>query len=147
MTRKPRLGRAAPRGLTLIEVLVVLAIFGIGWFAILPNLNLLDRVKPDNSALDQVNAFMGEVRSQARNKGRIQRLVLVPGKKVMVWNATVYTLPSTVSRCLVNGRQYFDRPTEFRVYPAGSMDDVRITLDGGTVLSANVLNGEFVPTP
>ena len=143
MAREARPGTFPP-GLTIIEVLVVLVIFGIGWFAILPNLNLLDRMKPETTALDQVNSFMAEVRSQAMGKGLIQSLVLVPGKRTMVWNATQFSLPATVSRCLVNGRQYFDRPTVFRVFPEGSMDDVRITLDGGAVLSSNVLSAEFV---
>ncbi len=136
--------RRCASGLTIIEVLVVLIIFGIGWFAILPNLNLLDKTKTEDSALTRLNAFMTEARNQAMKTGSIERMVVIPGKKILSWGNDATVFPGVVSRCLVNGRQYFDRPTELRVYPSGSMDDVRIVLDGGTVLTANVLGVEFV---
>ena len=131
-------------GLTLMEVLVVLIIFGIGWFPILPNWNLLDMTRQGSSSLDRLNTLMGEVRSLAMKKGTIERMTIIPGKRTLAWGNAETSFPAAVSRCQVNGRQNFDRPTEFRVYPSGDMDDVRVVLDGGAVLSTNILGAEFV---
>lgn len=141
---EPRRGRGQPAGLTIMEVLVVLIIFGIGWFAVLPNLGLLDAMRTTDPGLDRLNAFLAQARSQAMGNGTMARMVVVPGKKTLSWEGVETIFPAAVSRCLVNGRQHFDRPTEFRVYPTGAMDDVRITLDGGAVLSSNVLGAEFL---
>ena len=137
----------AARGLSLLEILVVLVIFSIGWFAVLPNLNLLTPDGKQNQPLERLNAFLAGVRLQATRTNSIERFSITPGESFLVWREEKVRLPATVSRCLVNGRQFFDRVTEFRLYPAGNMDDVRITLDDGQVLSSNTLAGEFRSTP
>lgn len=145
--RVPKAAPESARGLSILEILVVLVIFGIGWFAVLPNLNLLNSGPSRNVAVERLNTFLANVRAQAMRTNSIERFTLTPGERTLVWREEKAPLPGVVSRCLVNGRQYFDRVMEFRIYPGGFMDDVRITLDGGQVLSANTLAAEFTATP
>lgn len=143
-TRAP--GRSP--GLTIIELLVVLVIFGIGWFAVLPNIDLMNASDRRNPALEHLNDFLARVRLQAMHNATIEQFTVIPGQRYLRWaGGERIALPRVVSRCLVNGRQYFDREMVFRLYPSGSMDDVRITLEGGEVLSANTLDPAFAGNP
>lgn len=145
--RTPEAAPGSACGLSILEILVVLVIFGIGWFAVLPNLNLLNSGPSRNLDVERLNSFMANARAQAMRTHSIEQFTITPGERTIVWGEKKANLPGAVSRCLVNGRQYFDRVMEFRVYPGGFMDEVRITLDGGQVLSANTLAAEFTASP
>jgi Tfp pilus assembly protein FimT len=129
--------------MTIIEILVVLVIFAVGWFAILPNLDLMRATDSRNTGLEEFNTFVAQARLMAMKNNLVARLTVNPGRKAVAWDGASVNLPATVRNCVVNGRQFFDRPTEFRIFPEGSMDEVRITLDGGQVLRSNTLGGDF----
>ncbi len=120
-------------GLTLIEIIVVLIIFSLGWFALLPAMS------PDEEAaprLEAVNAMLRQARSQAMSSAKIQSLEVRLGGGVVAWDDQVEKLPSSVEDCQINGRTSLSRRAVFRIYPAGSMDELRLSLNNGEVLQA-----------
>lgn len=135
--------------MTLVEVLVVLAIIGISWFAVLPNLNIGKDVGHD-SELDPFNSRLAEIRSEAMHNGTIQRLEMNTGQKEFVWkekNAT-FPLPGVLARIQTDattgtvhsfGR---GRPATVNIYPAGFMDQVRMVFADGQVLTTDPLTAK-----
>lgn len=143
MTAPCRSAATAPRGLTLIEVLVVLVIFALGWFAALPSLDLARPRSGDDQDIAALNTFMEEVRAAAFEMDAVQRVTVSLGQTALAWGEKKFHLPSQVSRCTVNGENPGGAAFDFIVYPVGITDEVRLVLLSGLTLSARPLSGRF----
>jgi prepilin-type N-terminal cleavage/methylation domain-containing protein len=121
-------------GLTLIEIVVVLIIFSLGWFSLLPAMS------PDEDkgapGLEPVNEMLQQARSRAMAEAQIQKLRVRLGEDVIVWGERSEELPSIVGDCQINGRTSLGGWAVFRIYPAGSMDELRLSLKNGEVIQA-----------
>ncbi|WP_031386766.1 MULTISPECIES: Tfp pilus assembly protein FimT/FimU [Desulfonatronum] len=117
-------------GLTLVELLIVLFIVGLGWFTLLPR---LDPTRPSgsNAPLHEVNVFLAQVRSTAIETGRFQAIRLDPTSGVLSWNEATHRLPTPPGRCVLNDSPCPHPAAHFRVYPQGHMDRLRLDFSSG----------------
>ncbi|MEW5774440.1 MAG: prepilin-type N-terminal cleavage/methylation domain-containing protein [Thermodesulfobacteriota bacterium] len=135
--------RPAPRGMTLIEVLVVLVIFALGWFLALPSLDLARPRSGDDRSIASLNEFLEEIRAAAFEQGIVQRVGMTLGQDELTWGEKTFDLPSLVSRCTVNGANPGGTSFSFTVYPTGITDEVRMVLLSGLTLACRPLSGRF----
>lgn len=119
-------------GLTLIELLLVLCIIGLGWFTLVPRLDMSDPSKRDG--LDQVNALLFQAGQEAIRSHARQKVSLNLGHAQMHWKDQKAALPAQVSRVEINGRQVSGTNPAFTVYPTGHMDELLLRLRGGKQL-------------
>ena len=127
-------------GFSLLELLVVLVIIGVVWFALLPNLDLASRHEKKSSSLDR---FMDTVRGKALSEYSMQTIAVTANGKSLEWNGEAHALASPVFRCEVNGQYTVGWKCGFRVYRDGIMDQVRLVLLSGEVLESDVLRVGF----
>lgn len=128
-------------GFTLVELLVVMLIIGMAWFAILPRLDITRRNAESDA--EKLNEFILQVRETAMNKQTIQKVVVTPGKEELFWGKEKLKLSASVSTCRVNGDEPILKEFAFFVYPEGMMDKVRMELLSGEVLVSDALNAAF----
>jgi len=128
--------------MTLMEILVVLVIIAMGWFAFMPALDVGGRVK-ETDPLEGLNEFMETVRTAAFRECAVQKIQIVLGEDFLAWGEEEVPLPGGVSRCLINGESPGGLVFDFKMYPAGVMDEVRLVLLNGMVLEGGVLSGDF----
>ncbi len=128
------------RGFSLLELLVVLVIIGVAWFALLPNLDLASRYEKKSFPLDR---FMDSVRGKALSEYSVQTIAVSTDGKSLEWNGESHTMASSVLRCEVNGKNTQGRGCSFQVYRDGIMDQVRLVLLSGEVLESDVLRVGF----
>lgn len=143
--------RTCPRccaGLTLVELLIVLFIVGLGWFTLLPR---LDPTRPSGSnvPLHEMNVFLDQVRVAAVQVGRLQVIRLDPATGALSWNESTHRLPHPPSRCILNDSPCPHPAARFRVYPQGHMDRLQLDFISGerwatADLDARLVN-EFRP--
>ena len=129
--------------MTLIEVLVVLVIFAVGWLMAMPSLDLTRPRTGDDRDIASLNAFMEKVRTATFEQGTQQRVTLSLGSAEMSWSDQVYKLPSLLSRCTVNGLNPGGSTFSFVIYPTGITDEVRLVLLSGLTLACRPLSGRF----
>lgn len=120
---------------------MVLAIVGMSWFALLPNLDLAGSERQEPG--DELNAFLGRVRDTAVAEYRNQEVGIELGQDSLAWKDKRVRLPAAVSRCSINGEYPSGLQFSFHVYAAGHMDDVRLELITGQVLRSKVLEASF----
>ena len=132
-----------PMGMTLVEILVVLVIIAMGWFAFMPALDVGGRGSGETDRIKTLNEFMDGVRKAAFERYAIQKIQVVLGEDYLTWDKKKVSLPGAVSRCLVNGQNPGGLAFSFNMYPAGVMDEVRLVLLNGVVLEGGVLSGRF----
>lgn len=130
------------RGLTLIELIVVMMIFALGWFALLPTLNPQEE-DPSVTELNAVNAMLNKARLEAMSGGGIQRLKIQHRGVSVAWGKQTEPLPSSVSDCQVNGETRRDHWILFRIYPSGVMDELRLSLGNGVILAGAPLTASL----
>jgi prepilin-type N-terminal cleavage/methylation domain-containing protein len=128
--------------MTLIEILVVIVIFGLGWFAVLPNLDLAGG-RSGRGELEQVNVLLGRARTSALELGQTQLVTSTLGEETLAWNDEQADLPSGISRATVNGLSPATPVFSCRFYPSGVSDALRLVLLDGTVLECRSLSGRF----
>ncbi len=122
------------QGLTLIELLIVLAIVGLGWFTLLPRLDIAgDR---NQNQLEKVNALLLQAGQEALWTNSLQQINLSMGQDTVIWQEQEQTLPAALSSAEVNGRRATSRQLAFFIYPGGHMDEVRLLLQNGQQLKA-----------
>jgi len=128
--------------MTLIEILVVLVIVAMGWFAFIPSLDVGGRAG-EKDRIEAINEFMETVRTAAFKECAVQKIEVVLGEDFLAWGKEKVSLPGGVSRCLVNGENPGGLVFDFKMYPEGVMDEVRLVLLNGMVLEGGVLSGGF----
>jgi prepilin-type N-terminal cleavage/methylation domain-containing protein len=79
----PRHNRTGGRGFTLIELLVVMMIIAIAFFALRPNFVRSIQGNRDRAALRRVVGVLTSARTEAVARGRLVRVVVVPGQGEM----------------------------------------------------------------
>jgi prepilin-type N-terminal cleavage/methylation domain-containing protein len=132
--------RSDQRAFSLLELLVVMVIIGVAWFALLPNLDLASRYEKKSSPLDR---FMDSVREKALSEYSVQAITVTGNGKSLEWNGKFHAMVSPVYRCEVNGQNTEGWNCGFRVYKDGIMDQVRLVLLSGEVLESDVLRVGF----
>lgn len=123
-------------GLTLIELLVVLFIIGLGWFTLLPR---LDVSSAKNDPVHQINSLLESAAHTARYTSTRQRLMLFPGRDYVEWNDQKAELPGILSMAKINGKPVSGSSQEFSVYPAGHMDALLIVFTDGAEFNSRPL--------
>lgn len=138
-----RQGSSTRRGLTLIEILVVMAVVAMGWFMLLPRLDVARSGDAFTRTLDAVNVQLDAVREAALRDGLPQTVEVALGEDTLRWRDTEMTLPETVSRMLVNGENPGGLRMVFHIHPCGITDEVRVVLGNGAALKITPLSGHF----
>lgn len=124
-------------GMTLIELLLVLLIIGLGWFSLVPNLDLNTAAEQDN--LKQVNDLLLQAGQQAVRSNTLQAITCTLGEEALHWKSQTAKLPAPLSRAEINGKQATGTKAVFRVYPTGHMDELSLRLSGGKHLQSRPL--------
>ncbi|WP_052507001.1 prepilin-type N-terminal cleavage/methylation domain-containing protein [Desulfonatronovibrio magnus] len=125
------------RGLTLVELLIVLLIFSLGWFALLPRLDLT-RATPDS--WQTLNSHLTAIRQAAIESGVRQKISFAPGQDYFQWQDERLRLSAPVSRIMVNSQQALSGPSNFFIYPTGHMDEVLLVLSTGESMRSEPLS-------
>lgn len=134
---------SAPRGMTLIEILVVMVIFVVGVFTALPSLDLARPRSGDDRNIAELNEFIDSARTAAFEQGTVQHIEVSLGQAGLTWGEKAYDLPSLVSRCTINGANPGGTVFNFAIYPTGITDEVRLVLLSGLTLACRPLSGRF----
>jgi len=129
------------QGLTLIEILVVIFIFGLGWFTLLPSLDTVGNSRQD--PLQDINIMLNKAGSHAAKSYSIQEVYFSLGREVLVWNEEEQKLPASLARAVINSRQVEGTEALFRIYPAGFMDEVSMELANGYRLQSSPLEQQL----
>lgn len=129
------------RGMTFLELLIVLVIVGMGWFTLMPNLNLAKN--KDTDVLSRVNTLIYKARTIAIADDERQILSIDFKDGIISWDEEKEKLPSEVSSGLYNDEPAGDDGIDFVIYPEGFCDEVRLVLNNGMTLWLDVLSGRF----
>lgn len=125
--------RRSSGGLTFIELLIVLFIVGMGWFTLMPNLDLAGDRGDDSLSL--VNALIYEARVEAVENDIRQYVYIDFESQLVVWREEEVALPEKVSSGHFNEQPIEEDGIEFVIYPEGFCDEVRLVFaDGVTVV-------------
>lgn len=130
------------QGMTFIELLIVLVIVGMGWFTLMPNLDLAGDDEAD--ALSQVNSLVYRARTAAVADDTRQSLSIDFEEGAVFWGEVRKELPAPVSSGHFNEQPLGGEGVEFFIYPEGFCDEVRLVLDNGMTLILDVLSARFV---
>lgn len=135
-------GNAGQTGLTLVELLIVLFIVGLGWFTLLPR---LDPAVPgrEQAPLHEMNMFWEQVRQTALRTGRFQMVRVDHPHGRLSWGDTIHHLPSPVAQCTVNTDPCASPAALVRVYPQGYMDRLQLRFSSGEQWATDDLDVRF----
>lgn len=128
-------------GLTFIELLIVLLIVGMGWFSLMPNLDLAGNKDEDRVSL--VNALVYEARNKAVETDSRQFVHINFEDGMVSWNEEEESLPDTVSSGHFNEEPIAGDGVDFVIYPEGFSDEVRLVLTNGLTLVLDPLSVRF----
>lgn len=133
--------RSRSGGLTFIELLIVLFIVGMGWFTLMPNLDLAGNNEEDKVSL--VNALIYEARTKAVETDTRQLVFINFEKGLVSWNGEETELPDTVTSGHFNEEPIGGEGVDFTIYPEGFSDEVRLVLSNGMALILDPLSVRF----
>ncbi|WP_027720799.1 pilus assembly FimT family protein [Maridesulfovibrio zosterae] len=139
MSKQTALSRSG--GLTFIELLIVLVIVGIGWFTLMPNLDLAGN-KEENH-INLVNALIYEARAEAVETDSRQYVFINFEDGFIQWGEEKVSLPSSVSSGHFNEEPMSGDGMDFTIYPEGFSDEVRLVLSDGLTLMLDPLSVKF----
>ena len=128
-------------GLTFIELLIVLFIVGMGWFTLMPNLDLAGDREED--ILSKVNAFMYEAKTEAVEKNLRQDIVVDFSQGKFFWNEEEISLPSRIANGHFNESPVDEGTATFYIYPDGFSDEVRLVFGDGMTIVLDPLDVRF----
>lgn len=129
-------------GLTFIELLIVLVIVGMGWFTLIPNLDLAGDRSDDS--LSQINSLIYEARTEAVVTDSPQYLFIDFKNGLVKWEEQEVALPAEVTSGHFNEEPVGEDGVEFTIYPEGFCDEVRLVLSDGLALVLDPLSARFV---
>ncbi len=127
-------------GLTLTELLIVLLIIGMGWFTLLPRLDLTQET---NDPLHQINTLLESAARTAQKTHSRQGIILFPGRDFFEWNDRKAQLPDVLSRAEINGKPMSGTRELFFIYPTGHMDELFFVLSNGSKFRSRPLLGRI----
>lgn len=128
------------KGFTLTELFIVLFIIGLGWFTLLPRLDLTDKT---SDPMHQINVLLESAGKTAVQNNVRQQIFLSPGRDFVEWNDKKYYLPAILSRAKINGRPVTRNAEPFNIYPTGHMDELFLILAGGEEIRSRPLLGKI----
>ncbi|WP_031482609.1 type II secretion system protein [Maridesulfovibrio frigidus] len=134
--------RSRSSGMTFIELLIVLIIVGMGWFTLMPNLDLAGDGEED--ALVQVNSFVYKARNRAVDTDSKQTLYIDFEEGFLQWGEEKVSLPGKVLSGHLNEEPLDGEGVDFSIYPEGFSDEVRLVLEGGVTFSLDPLSVRFL---
>lgn len=142
-SRRRRVRTSRP-GFTLLELLVVLFIVGLGWFTFLPKLDM-SIGGGAGGGLDSVNKFLGSVKEQAERTYSVQKVSVPLGGAALSWGDKVQNLPTPILSCrLPDQVSYLSSTTFFlEFYPDGHCSRAILALEGGEVFVLDPLTAVF----
>lgn len=117
-------------------------IIGLGWFALLPRLDLAGQ--EDKDKISSINALLDHAAEKASATHTFQKIILIPGQNYIQWEKHALELPSILSRGEVNGIEITGVQSAFAVYPAGHMDELNLFLANGQQLRSRPLLREIL---
>jgi hypothetical protein len=119
-----------PPGLTLVELLVVLFIVGLGWFSLLPRLDPTNQANSDDP-LTEMNTILNQVRHKAFVTGRFQEVRIDHLQGRLFWNEESLRFRSPIARCTINTVPCQRPASNIRIYPPGYMDQLDLVFASG----------------
>lgn len=128
-------------GFTLIELVVVMFIIGLGLFALLPKLDFTSSENLGDAG--RLSALVSEAMTAAAESGATQSLIFDLSSALVKWTDREVTLSNPVGRILVNGKQMPGIRHSLRVFSDGHMDWIMIYLSTGEKLTGDPLSGSF----
>ncbi|MFN2267155.1 MAG: Tfp pilus assembly protein FimT/FimU [Desulfonatronovibrio sp.] len=129
-------------GFTLIELLIVLFIVGLGWFSLLPKLDLTQK---HVSTVEQINLLLESARQAAVNTNAHQRILLIPGQNFIEWNDQKQDLSAVLTSAMINSKPLTGSAEAFNIYPAGHMDELSFILSNGKKFKSSPLLAKISP--
>lgn len=125
---------------------MVIAIVAIGWFSLIPNLDLAQRDKEQGrDALEQLNELMAEARDAALAEDYPQLLRFHARTNVISWRKeNNLILPWPITRVEVNGQEMTGPIVPFLIMRGGVSDSVRLVAHSELVFATNPLEAVFV---
>ncbi|MBI9112665.1 Tfp pilus assembly protein FimT/FimU [Maridesulfovibrio ferrireducens] len=129
-------------GFTFIELLIVLIIVGIGWFTLMPNLDLAGNGEEDT--LNLVNAFVYKARTDAVETDSRQTLYIDFENGILRWKEEETALPGKVVSGHLNEEPLGGEGVDFSIYPEGFSDEVRLVFTDGVTLVLDPLSVRFL---
>lgn len=131
-------------GFTLIEILVVIFIVGIGWFSLMPNLEIS---KKNNDPVDDMNKLLELASNAALANNSIEQLEIDLNKNSIKWNEQTLSVPFDIKNVRVNSNDFTnneDRHIIFSVYPEGFVDNIVLSISSGKELVSAPLLCKFI---
>ncbi|AGW15285.1 prepilin-type N-terminal cleavage/methylation domain-containing protein [Megalodesulfovibrio gigas] len=126
-------------GFSLLELLVVLMLFGLGLFALLPTLT----PQRSGSREGSLEHFIAEARREAVQQGTVQRLCFRFGSRDMIRGNATVRLESPLAAAALDGERVAGAGGCFCIYPSGLMDSVSLRLASGDIYRSQMLTGRL----
>ncbi|WP_321401381.1 prepilin-type cleavage/methylation domain-containing protein [Maridesulfovibrio sp.] len=128
-------------GLTFIELLIVLFIVGMGWFTLMPNLDLAGDSTDDS--LSSVNALVYAAKTEAVVSDSRQYVYINFENGLVRWDKEEASFSSAVSSGHFNESPIDGDEVEFVIYPEGFCDEVRLVFSDGLTVVLDPLAVRF----
>lgn len=129
---------------TLLELIIVLFIVGLGWFSFLPKMDIASK-KGGDTSIESMNAFLQTIKEQAEKSYMTQSAALSLGSATLTWGDKEKKFSSPILSC-----KLIDQPFRLasityllKFYPDGHSDRVMIALEDGGLFVLDPLAVKF----